>query len=77
MYAARLSDSPKDSYFAGAASSPVGGKSGMADQLSASPGAGSSPVRRPRGRALHAAVISLELKGEDRCLVRMDVSAVS
>jgi hypothetical protein len=42
---------------------------------SASPNGGgtSSPVLR-RSRALHAAVISLELKGEDRCLVRMDVS---
>lgn len=46
-------------------------------ELSPSPGAtpdDGSPVRRARSRSLHAAVISLELKGEDRCLVRMDVS---
>ena len=83
MSSARLSDSPKDSYFARAAS-PSSLKEGgdFHMELSASPGAtgtgdeGGSPVRRARSRSLHAAVISLELKGEDRCLVRMDVSVV-
>lgn len=42
-------------------------------ELSPTPEDG-SPVRKARSRSLHAAVISLELKGEDRCLVRMDVS---
>ena len=76
MSSGRLSDSPNDSYFAAGAASSL--KSGLDPMSSASvsPGAGDggSPVRRIRSRALHAAVISLELKGEDRCLVRMDVS---
>ena len=81
MSSARLSDSPKDSYFAGAASPSSLKEAGnfRMDLSASSPGAtgdegGGSPVRRTRSRALHAAVISLELKGEDRCLVRMDVS---
>jgi len=78
MCSARLSDSPKDSYFAGAPSLREESENFSMDSA-ASPGgtAGTgdgSPVRRTRSRALHAAVISLELKGEDRCLVRMDVS---
>ena len=77
MCSPRILDSPKDSYnFAGAASPKSSLKESgnfTMDADSASPGTG-SPVRRARARALHAAVISLELKGEDRCLVRMDVS---
>jgi len=78
MCSARLSDSPKDSYFAGAPSLRKESENFSMDSA-ASPGgtAGTgdgSPVRRTRSRTLHAAVISLELKGEDRCLVRMDVS---